>query len=167
MQDICFRLDGSRSARRLVLLHAQVRRSGICSILNLSRKAQARCPDPVCLRSVLHRFKAVYSVVHARHHELGSNVTAFGTAFGEALDYGLCICLFHLLVYVYLRHSTAWNPVALAAFFFAEVQTLHLTPAVSGRDANSERPMPLGCRFAPTSQVTVVTKVRSMTLITM
>ena len=41
---------------------------------------------------------------------------------GAALqDYGLCICLFHALVYLYLRHSTTWNPLALAAFFFAEV----------------------------------------------
>jgi len=78
-------------------------------------------PDPTVQRSALHRFKAVYLAVHARHHELGSNVTAYGTAFGEAADYGLCICLFHLLVYVYLRRSTTWNPVALAAFFFAEV----------------------------------------------
>ena len=78
-------------------------------------------PDAAVQRSALHRFKSVYMAVHARHHELGSNVSAYGTAFGEAADYGLCICLFHLLVYVYLRRSTTWNPVALTAFFFAEV----------------------------------------------
>ena len=76
---------------------------------------------PTLLCSALHRFKSVYMAVHARHHELGSNVTAYGTAFGEAADYGLCICLFHLLAYFSLRRSTTWNPVALAAFFFAEV----------------------------------------------
>jgi hypothetical protein len=77
--------------------------------------------------------------VHARHHELRNNVTAYGTAFGEALDYGLCICLFHFLVYLYLRKSASWNPVALAAAFFAEVRSSPADQALAYAEKHTDK----------------------------
>ena len=124
------------ASRQLVLFCAQVTLSGMISSCCTLRGVYILVPEygvllHVC--SALHRFKAVYVAVHARHHELGSNVTAYGTAVGEALDYGLCICLFHFLVYLYLRTSADWSPVALGAAFFAEVR--HVCADIAPPDA--------------------------------
>ena len=65
--------------------------------------------------------KPVYMYVHSQHHQIGSAITALGTAFGDALDIGLCFVAFHLVLGVYLYFQPAWNIAAVVLLIIFEV----------------------------------------------
>ena len=66
--------------------------------------------------------KPVYTYVHSQHHQIGSAITALGTAFGDALDIGLCFVAFHLVLGVYLYFQPAWNIAAVVLLIIFEVR---------------------------------------------
>ena len=62
--------------------------------------------------------------------KIGSNITAFGTAFGEAADIGLCFVAYHMVLVLYLFFQPRWNAAALVALILFEVgwlTTVYLT----------------------------------------
>ena len=61
--------------------------------------------------------------MHQRHHQNGSNVTALGTAFGDAADIGLCFVAFHGLLVFALWALPRWNIVHVVALIGFEVQS--------------------------------------------
>ena len=65
--------------------------------------------------------KPVYTYVHSQHHQIGSAITALGTAFGDALDIGLCFVAFHLVLGLYLSYQPAWNIAAVVLLIIFEV----------------------------------------------
>ncbi len=65
--------------------------------------------------------KSVYTYVHSQHHQIGSSVTALGTAFGDAIDVGLCFVAFHLLLALYIYCQPAWNAAAMVLLITFEV----------------------------------------------
>ena len=65
--------------------------------------------------------KPVYTYVHSQHHQIGSAITALGTAFGDAMDIGLCFVAFHLVLGVYLYYQPAWNIAAVVLLICFEV----------------------------------------------
>ena len=67
--------------------------------------------------------KPVYVYVHSQHHQIGSAITALGTAFGDALDIGLCFVAFHLVLGVYLYFQPAWNIAAVVLLIIFEVSS--------------------------------------------
>ena len=66
--------------------------------------------------------KPVYTYVHSQHHQIGSAITALGTAFGDALDIGLCFVAFHLVLGLYLSCQPAWNIAAVVLLIVFEVR---------------------------------------------
>ena len=66
--------------------------------------------------------KPLFRLVHQRHHQNGSNVTALGTAFGDAADIGLCFVAFHGLLVLALWALPRWNIVHVVALIGFEVQ---------------------------------------------
>ena len=64
----------------------------------------------------------MYVYVHSQHHQIGSSITALGTAFGDALDVGLCFVAFHLLLALYVYHQPAWNAAAMVLLVAFEVR---------------------------------------------
>ena len=66
--------------------------------------------------------KPVYMYVHSQHHQIGSSITALGTAFGDALDVGLCFVAFHLLLALYIHYQPAWNAAAMVLLITFEVR---------------------------------------------
>ena len=85
--------------------------------------------------------KPVYTYVHSQHHQIGSAITALGTAFGDALDIGLCFVAFHLVLGVYLYFQPAWNIAAVVLLIIFEVP-----PAPHGLAKLIGSP---GCTFCP------------------
>ena len=101
-----------------------------------ARRAAARAAAPVCAGAATPRerptlslysnpnsagsqVKPLFRLVHQRHHQNGSNVTALGTAFGDAADIGLCFVAFHFVLGAALWLLPAWNlagVVTLIAF---------------------------------------------------
>lgn len=73
---------------------------------------------------VLCQVKPLFKRVHARHHEIGSAITALGTAFGDAADIGLCFVAFHLVLGVYLYFQPRWNAAAVVLLIIFEVRRL-------------------------------------------
>ena len=80
--------------------------------------------------------KPLFRLVHQRHHQNGSNVTALGTAFGDAADIGLCFVAFHGLLVVALWALPRWNSVHVVALIGFEVRGL--TAAGQGPCKNPE-----------------------------
>lgn len=72
--------------------------------------------------------KPVYTYVHSQHHQIGSAITPLGTAFGDALDIGLCFVAFHLVLGAYLYYQPAWNIAAVVLLIVFEVGVLLNTP---------------------------------------
>ena len=68
--------------------------------------------------------KPLFRLVHQRHHQNGSNVTALGTAFGDAADIGLCFVAFHGLLVLALWTLPRWNIVHVVALIGFEVLNL-------------------------------------------
>lgn len=68
------------------------------------------------------QIKPLFRLVHQRHHQNGSNVTALGTAFGDAADIGLCFVAFHGLLVLALWALPRWNIVHVVALIGFEVQ---------------------------------------------
>ena len=68
--------------------------------------------------------KPLFRLVHQRHHQNGSNVTALGTAFGDAADIGLCFVAFHGLLVLALWALPRWNIVHVVTLIAFEVQGL-------------------------------------------
>ncbi len=65
--------------------------------------------------------KPVYTYVHSQHHQIGSAISALGTAFGDALDIGLCFVAFHLVLGLYLSYQPSWNIAAVVLLIIFEV----------------------------------------------
>lgn len=80
--------------------------------------------------TLIHDFnvqvKPVYTYVHSQHHQIGSAITALGTAFGDAMDIGLCFVAFHLVLGVYLYYQPAWNIAAVVLLIVFEVRSFYL-----------------------------------------
>jgi len=66
--------------------------------------------------------KPLFRLVHQRHHQNGSNVTALGTAFGDAADIGLCFVAFHFVLGVALWLLPAWNLAGVVTLIAFEVR---------------------------------------------
>lgn len=66
--------------------------------------------------------KPVYTYVHSQHHQIGSAISALGTAFGDALDIGLCFVAFHLVLGLYLSYQASWNLAAVVLLIIFEVR---------------------------------------------
>ena len=66
--------------------------------------------------------KPLFRLVHQRHHQNGSNVTALGTAFGDAADIGLCFVAFHGLLVLAMWALPRWNIVHVVALIGFEVR---------------------------------------------
>ncbi|CAL8464059.1 g3594 [Coccomyxa elongata] len=67
--------------------------------------------------------KPVYKRIHSQHHEIGSAITALGTAFGDAADIGLCFVAFHLVLGIFLSYQERWNLAAVVLLVVFEVGT--------------------------------------------
>jgi hypothetical protein len=77
--------------------------------------------------------KPLYRRVHSQHHEIGSAITALGTAFGDAVDIGLCFTAFHLALVFYLTLLNRWNLAAFLILISFEVSmTLPPLPMLHG-----------------------------------
>ena len=63
----------------------------------------------------------MYTYVHSQHHQIGSAISALGTAFGDALDIGLCFVAFHLVLGLYLSYQPSWNIAAVVLLIIFEV----------------------------------------------
>jgi len=74
--------------------------------------------------------KPVYTYVHSQHHQIGSAITPLGTAFGDALDIGLCFVAFHLVLGAYLYYQPAWNIAAVVLLIVFEVGVLLNKPGL-------------------------------------
>lgn len=72
----------------------------------------------------LAQVKPLFRLVHQRHHQNGSNVTALGTAFGDAADIGLCFVAFHFVLGVALFLLPRWNLVGVVTLIAFEVRAL-------------------------------------------
>ena len=68
--------------------------------------------------------KPVYTYVHSQHHQIGSAITPLGTAFGDAMDIGLCFVAYHLVLGAYLYYQPAWNIAAVVLLIVFEVGVL-------------------------------------------
>lgn len=75
------------------------------------------------LHTVFHKVRRLYKHVHSRHHRLGASCSAFGNAYADALDIGLCFVGFHAVLYIYLYQQPVWNPFAVASLIVVEVMT--------------------------------------------
>ena len=70
-----------------------------------------------------YQVKPLFKRVHARHHEIGSAITALGTAFGDAADIGLCFVAFHLVLGAYLAFlQPRWNVAGMVLLIIFEVR---------------------------------------------
>ena len=67
--------------------------------------------------------KPIYRIIHSQHHEIGSAITALGTAFGDAADIGLCFVAFHLALGLYIYCRPSWNLAAVVLLIMFEVHT--------------------------------------------
>lgn len=63
----------------------------------------------------------MYKRIHSQHHEIGSAITALGTAFGDAADIGLCFVAFHLVLGIFLSYQERWNLAAVVLLVIFEV----------------------------------------------
>ena len=75
--------------------------------------------------AALLQVKPLYMRVHSQHHEIGSAITALGTAFGDAADIGLCFVAFHLVLGYYLTLQQSWNLAAVVFLIIFEVRSSH------------------------------------------
>ncbi len=66
--------------------------------------------------------KPLFRLVHQLHHQNGSNVTALGTAYGDAADIGLCFVAFHGALGVALWLMPSWNLVGVVVLIAFEVR---------------------------------------------
>ena len=75
------------------------------------------------LHTIFHKVRRLYKHVHSMHHRLGASCSALGNAYADATDIGLCFVGFHAVLYTYLYHQKAWNPLAVVALIVVEVMT--------------------------------------------
>ena len=76
-----------------------------------------------CLLRPLLQVKPLFKRVHSQHHQIGSAITALGTALGDAADIGLCFVAFHLVLGAYLcDRARAWNVAAVVLLIIFEVR---------------------------------------------
>ena len=75
------------------------------------------------LHTSFHKFRAMYRHIHSMHHQLGASCSAFGNAYADAVDIGLCFVSFHAVLFAYLFQKQSWNPVAVVALVIVEVMT--------------------------------------------
>lgn len=73
--------------------------------------------------TMFHTFRRPYRHIHSMHHRLGASCSAFGNAYADALDIGLCFVSFHAVLFVYLYYQPSWNPVAVILLVVVEVVT--------------------------------------------
>lgn len=66
--------------------------------------------------------KPLFKLVHQQHHRLGSNVTALGTAYGDAADVGMCFVMFHGLLGASLWLLPRWNLVGVVVLIAFEAR---------------------------------------------
>lgn len=73
--------------------------------------------------TVFHKFRRLYKHIHSMHHRLGASCSAFGNAYADASDIGLCFVSFHAALFVYLYQQPSWNPLAVVLLIVVEVTT--------------------------------------------
>ena len=107
------------SAAHLISVQIRASIDGLCVMLLscISMHVQ-RMLTPVC---PYVQVKPVYTYVHSQHHQIGSAISALGTAFGDALDIGLCFVAFHLVLGLYLSYQASWNLAAVVLLIIFEV----------------------------------------------
>ena len=77
------------------------------------------------VHTAMHYIKPVYRKLHQIHHNCGGDITVFNTAYSEALDVGLCISLFYVMVVLWLNTYGEWNPLYLGFVLFA-INNVHM-----------------------------------------
>ena len=133
--------------------------------------------DVVTNTCALRQVKPLFKRIHSRHHEIGSAITAFGTAFGDAADIGLCFVAFHLILGVYLYFQPSWNVAAVVLLIIFEVGSnsgyllplnidasllhlLHFLTCDNTWERSSQSFFLICGRWAPTCWGTVATRPR-------
>ncbi|KAK9785853.1 hypothetical protein WJX73_001888 [Symbiochloris irregularis] len=75
------------------------------------------------VHSGFHWHKPLYTKFHALHHSNGACISALGTAYGEAVDVGLCFVAFHAILFWVLKGLPSWNLPAVVVLISFEVAT--------------------------------------------
>ncbi len=105
----------------------------------------------------------MYKRIHSQHHEIGSAITALGTAFGDAADIGLCFVAFHLVLGIFLSYQERWNLAAVVLLVVFEV-ILTATQAFETCNGILCRLCPSACMSTSVVQVRHVVFRQQLTL---
>ena len=76
------------------------------------------------MHTLFHYCKPLYKHFHRLHHSNGSNISSLGTAYGDAVDIGMCFVAFHAVIYHVLNQMDSWSLPAVVALISVEVGAL-------------------------------------------